>query len=94
MRSALFWDSMQQRLVECYPRIPEKLTFHLHHSGSFKSHKIYHHKIFKVLRVGNAEQKKPHLSFYIKSEVPSTLKQPYLDSFYIGGGRRARILEI
>jgi len=96
-RSALFWDSMQQLLVVCYPCIPEKLTSHLHHSGSLKSRKIYHHKIFKVLLVGNAEQKKkPHLTFYIKSEVPATLKHSYLGSFYLGGGgsRGARILEI
>jgi hypothetical protein len=37
MWSALFWDSMQQRLVVCYPCIPEKLTSHLHRSGSLKS---------------------------------------------------------
>ena len=95
MRSALFWDSMQQRLVVCYPQIPEKLTSHLHHSGSLKSHKTYHHKIFKVLRVGNAQKKKPHLTLSIKSEVPATLKHSYLGSFsFGGGGRGARILEI
>jgi hypothetical protein len=91
IRSALFWDSMQQLLVVCYPCIPEKLTSHLHHSGSLKSHKIYHHKIFKVLLVRNAEQKKkPHLTFYIESEVLATLKHSYLGSFYLGGGGRAQ----
>jgi len=97
MRSALFWDSMQQQLVVCHLRIPEKLTSHLHHSGSLKSRKIYHHKIFiprkiyhhkifKVLHVGNAQQKKPHLTLSIKSEVPATLRHSYLGSFYLGGG--------
>jgi len=85
MRSAFFWDSMQQQLVMCHPQIPEKLTFHLHHIGSLKSRKIYHHKIFKVLHVGNAQQK-PHLTLSIKSEVPATLKHSYLGSFWGGGG--------
>jgi hypothetical protein len=70
-----------------YPR-----KAHLHHSGSLKSRKIYHHKIFEVLHVGNAEQKKkPHLTFYIRNEVLATLKQSYQGSFYWG---RQRVKDI
>jgi hypothetical protein len=45
IRSGLFWDSTQCRLVVCNQCIPGECKSHSHHSRNKKSHNIYHHKI-------------------------------------------------